>query len=332
MRLTTFFSSLVQGPWRAASLAGCLSLGLLAQNAQAWPDRTIRMIVPFSAGGTTDLLGRLVSEGIGASLGQPVVVINKGGAGGNLGASEVARAAPDGYTLLLGTPGTQVTNQFVYKSPGYDLVKDFAPVAFVARVANVVIASPTTQFKTMHDLIRAAKERPGELNWGTPGIGSSGHLALELIKQQTGIDIAHVPYKGASQARNDLLAGTIELGSDNLPTALAAIKAGQLVALGVSSTVPDPSLPDVLPIGEAVPGYELNSWFVVMAPAGTPEDVVNKLNTAVNTWLQEPKTQEKLAQLAAVPEVKTPEELKKFLQSELTKYESLTRSAGIQPQ
>ncbi|AUL45815.1 ABC transporter substrate-binding protein [Bordetella trematum] len=328
MRLSPLVSLPGAGSLRAACV---LALGLFAGSAHAWPDKPLRLVVPFAAGGTTDMLARLVAEGIGPGLGQPVVVVNKGGAGGNLGATEVARAKPDGYTLLLGTPGTQVTNRLVYQNTGYDAVKDFTPVAHVANVANVVLTSPATGFKDMADLIRAAKARPGQLNWGTPGIGSSGHLAMELIQQMAGIELTHVPYTGASQARNDLLAGTIELGSDNLPTALGAIRAGQLIALGVSSKQPDPALPRVQPIGATVPGYELNSWFVVMAPAGTPPDAVERLNGAINQWLQQDATRAKLTELAAVPVPGSPQALGQFLASESSKYETLTRAAGISP-
>lgn len=312
--------------------AVCGAFVVTAGPALAFPERNIRIVVPFEAGGTTDLLARMVADGIGPLLGQPVVVLNKGGAGGNIGAREVALAPPDGYTLMMGTPGTQAINALVYKNPGYDPIKSFAPVAYVASVANVFLTSPRSGIKNMEDLLKTVKANPGKLNWGTPGIGSSGHLSLEMFKQLTGTDITHVPYKGAGLARNDLLAGVIELSSDNLPTAVSGIKAGQMIALGVSSPTPDPTLPDVSPIANSVPGYEMSSWFVVMAPAGTPADVVDKLNGAINTWLKEPKTRERLAELAAVPVGGTPQFLADHILKEQDKYRKLVKLAGVTPQ
>lgn len=327
MRLSFFFRKTLLA---ASAVAGVFVVS--AGPAFAWPDRPLRLVVPFESGGTTDLLARMLADGVGPTLGQSIVVVNKGGAGGNIGAREVAQAPADGYTLMMGTPGTQAINALVYRNPGYDPVKSFTPVAYVARVANVVLTSPKSGIKSMDDLLKAAKADPGKLNWGTPGIGSSGHLALEMIKQKTQTSITHVPYKGAGQARNDLLGGVIQLTSDNLPTAVAGIRSGQLVALGVSSAEPDPALPNIPPIAAAVPGYELTSWFVVMAPAGTPADVVNKINGAINQWLKEPKTRERMAELAAVPIGGTPESLGAHIQREQEKYRQLVQLAGVTPQ
>lgn len=317
---------------RRLALGACVALGLFSATAYAWPDRPIRIVVPFEAGGTTDLLARMVAEGIAPDLGQSVVVSNKGGAGGNIGASEVARAPADGYTLLFGTPGTQVINGLVYANPGYDPQGSFAPVAYVARVANVVLTTPRSGLKDMSDVLKAAREKPGALNWGTPGIGSSGHLSLELIRQMAKIDITHVPYKGAGQARVDLLSGTIDLQGDNLPTAMKALEQGQLVALGVSSANADPRLPNVKPIAATIPGYELTSWFVVMAPAGTPAAVVDKLNGSIQRWLALPATRSRLDKLAATPVGGTPADLAAHLAREQSKYQALVKSAGITPQ
>ena len=299
--------------------------------AHAWPQAPVRIVVPFSPGGTTDLLGRLVAEGLRAELGGEVIVENKAGAGGNIGATEVARAKPDGYTLLMGTPGTQIINALVYKQTGYDAQKDFAPVAYIAEVPNVILAYPGTGIGSIADLIRRAKEDPTALNWGSPGVGSTGHLALELLKQKTGISINHIPYKGASQAINDLLGGQIQLAGDNLPTALPFIKSGKLKALGVTSRAPAASAPDIAPVAATVPDYELTSWFVLMAPANTPKEVIASLNTAVNKWLQKPETRQRLLGQAAKPIGGTPEQLAAHLAKEKTKYETLVRNAGIQP-
>ncbi|MET4576733.1 Bug family tripartite tricarboxylate transporter substrate binding protein [Ottowia thiooxydans] len=319
-----------------AAFAACVvvmaPLAGVAASAQSWPDKPLRLVVPFAAGGTTDLLGRLLAEGITPELGQPVVVVNRAGAGGSLGAAEVARAAPDGYSLLLGTPGTQAINAYVYKSIGYDPRKDFSPVAYVVQVPNVVLTNPQSGLKTMADVLRFAKASPGKLNWGSPGVGSSGHLMLEMFKQRAGVDITHVPYKGASQANNDLLGGQIQMSGDNLPTALPFINTGKLVALGVTSKESVPSAPGVPPVAATLPGFELTSWFVLMAPAETPRPVVDKLNTAVERWLAKPETRKRLQELSAQPVGGSPESLARHLESEQRKYKDLTSAAKIEPQ
>ncbi len=319
-----------------AALTAC-SMALVAAApgmaaAQTWPDKPVRLVVPFAAGGTTDLVGRLLAEGIAPELGQPLVVANRAGAGGSLGAAEVARAPADGYTLLLGTPGTQAINAYVYKNIGYDPSKDFAPVAYVVQVPNVVLTNPQSGFKTIADVVRAAKESPDKLNWGSPGVGSSGHLILEMFKQRAQVEIAHVPYKGASQATNDLLGGQIQLSGDNLPTALSFIRTGKLVALGVTSKEAVPSAPGVAPVAATLPGFELTSWFVLMAPAGTPAAVVERLNTAVERWLAKPETRKRLTELSAQPVGGSPESLARHLASEQRKYKELTTAAKIDPQ
>lgn len=298
----------------------------------AWPTKPVRIIVPFSAGGTTDYLGRLVAEGLGKELGQPVIVENKAGAGGNIGATEVVRAKPDGYTLLLGTPGTQVINQLVYKNMPFDPKKDFSPVAFIASVPNVILANPNVGINTIEDLLHKAKTEPNTLNWGSPGIGSSGHLSLALLTQKTGAEIVHVPYKGASQANTDLQGGQIQLAADNLPTALALIHAGKLTALGVTSLNSSEAAPEIPPIAQTIPGYELVSWFVLMAPANTPAPIIEQLNQAVNTWLEKPTTKQKFQISAATPEGGTIERLATHIKNEQQKYEELVRAAGIEPQ
>jgi tripartite-type tricarboxylate transporter receptor subunit TctC len=313
-------------------IAAAAALGAAAPASAAWPEQPVRLVVPFAAGGTTDVLGRLMAEGLGAELGQSVVVVNKAGAGGSLGASEVVHAQPDGYTLLLGTPGTQIINAYVYKKIGYDPVKDFAPVAYVAQVPNVVLTHPGSGLKNMDDLLRTARAEPGRLNWGSPGVGSSGHLALEMIKRMGKVDIRHVPYKGASQANNDLLGGQIDLSADNLPTALPLIKAGKLVALGVTSAQPVAAAPGVAAIAQSVPGFELTSWFVVMAPAGTPQPVIDKLNAAAQRVLDAPATRERLAALAAQPMGGTPQALAQHLQTEREKYRVLIEGTDIRPE
>ena len=316
-----------------ALLAWCAALAPLAGHAaEAWPSRPLRLVVPFAPGGTTDLLGRMVAEGLTEALGQPVVVENKAGAGGNLGAADVARAQPDGYTLMMGTPGPLAINQFVYASLPFRPDKDFAAVSYVADVPNVILANPATGFKNVADLLAAARARPGQLNWGSPGVGSTGHLQLEILKQLARIDIAHVPYKGASQATSDLLAGHIQLAGDNVPTALPHINAGKLTALGVTSAQELPSLPGVAPVQATVPGYLLQSWFVVVAPAGTPKPIVDRISAAIDAHLKRPAVAERLRTLGAMPIGGAPEVLAQHLAAEQARYRDVTARADIKPE
>ena len=303
-----------------------------ASAADAWPSRPIRMVIPFAPGGTTDLLGRLVAEGLRKSLGQSVIVENKAGAGGNLGAGEVARAQPDGYTLMMGTPGPLAINPYVYANVSFRPEKDFAAVSHVADVPNVILTNPATGFKNMADLLAAAKARPGQLNWGSPGVGSTGHIQLELLKQLANVDIAHVPYKGASQAATDLLAGHIQLSGDNVPTALDLIRSGKLVALGVASERELQVLPGVAPVGATVPGYLLSSWFVVVAPAGTPKPIIDRISAVIDAYLKQPETAERLRTLGAIPVGGPAERLAEHLKSEQARFRDVISRTSIKPQ
>ena len=249
----------------------------------------MRYIVPFAPGGTTDILARIMGEHFRQAFKQPFLVENKAGAGGNLGAAEVASAAPDGYTILMGTPGTQAINQFLYSKMPYNTEKDFAPVVFVASVPNVLIVHPSLGVKSLKELIERARAKPGSINYATPGPGTTGHLSTELFKSMTKIDLVHVPYKGSGPALQDLLAGQVQMTIDNLPSAMAHIKSGKLIALGVTTAKPVPSLPDVPPIASVAPGYEASSWFVTMAPAATPPAIIARLNAEANNILAKPE-------------------------------------------
>lgn len=313
----------------AASMAAALSafalLPVAASAAEAWPTRSIQIVVPFGPGGTTDLLARLVAEGISKELGQTVIVQNRPGAGANIGAAEVARAAPDGYTLLMGTPGPLAINPHVYSDMSFDPAKDFAAVSYVADVPNVLLANPATGIKNIPELLERAKAQPGELNWGSPGVGSTGHLQLELLKQLAGVDISHVPYKGAAQATTDLIAGHIQFAGDNVPTALENIRAGKVVAMGVASEEELEVLPGVRPVAEAVPGYLLPSWFVLVAPAGTPQEVTERIAAAVDAFEQQPATIERFRSLGAIPVGGAPQRLADHLKSEQERFGKLMR-------
>ena len=316
----------------AVLLVAAIAPSASAQSTDAWPTRSLRIVVPFAPGGTTDLIARMVAEGLSQSLGQTVIVENKAGAGGNLGAAEVARAAPDGYTLLMGTPGPLAINRFVYANTPFQADKDFAAVSYVANVPNVVLANPATGFANMEDMLAAARARPGQLNWGSPGVGSTGHIALEMLKQQAKVDIAHVPYKGASQATADLLGGQIQLSGDNVPTALPYVRAGKLVALGVMGDGALPALPGVAPVSAAVPGFSLDSWFVIVAPAATPKAIVDRISAAIDAYIKQPAVAARLRDLGAIPIGGPPARLASHLATEQKRFADVIARTGIKPE
>ena len=297
-------------------------------HAQSWPAKPVRFVVPFAPGGTTDILARLVGQHLGDALGQPFVIENRAGAGGNIGAGEVARAAPDGYTILMGTPGTQAINQFIYTKMPYDTLKDFAPVSLVARVPNVLVAHPSLGFKSLQDLIAYARANPNKLNSASPGAGTTGHLSLELFKKLTGVQIQHVPYKGSGPALNDLIAGQVQMTIDNLPSAMPHIQAGKLVALGVTTEQKVAVLPDVPTVASVAPGYEASSWFVVMAPAQTPDAIVRRLSGEIDKLVKKPAVLERMKALGADPVGGTPEQLAAHLAAEVKKWRDVARASG----
>ncbi len=245
--------------------------------------------MPFAPGGTTDLTARIVAEQLTQAFKQNFVVENKAGAGGNLGAAEVAKAAPDGYTFLMGTPGTQAINQFLYPKMPYDTAKDLVPVSFVVRVPNVLMVNPQLPAKNIKELIALLKAQPGKLSYGTPGNGSTGHLSTELFKTQAGVFVTHIPYRGSGPMLQDLMAGQVQMSIDNMPSALPLIQSGKLVALGVTSAQPVPQLPGVPAIASVLPGYEAEAWFVLVAPAGTPQPIIDKLSAEVDRILKKPE-------------------------------------------
>jgi tripartite-type tricarboxylate transporter receptor subunit TctC len=311
---------------RAILLALLLAAG--AAHAQDWPAKPVRFVVPFPPGGTTDILARLVGQHLSESLGQTFVVDNRGGAGGNIGAAEVAKAAPDGYTIMMGTPGTQAINQYIYTKMPYDTEKDFAPVSFVARVPNVLVVNPGVGVKSLEALIKYARANPNKLNSASPGAGTTGHLSLELLKTMAGVQIQHVPYKGSGPALNDLLGGQVQMTIDNLPSAMPHIQSGKLVALAVTTEKRVEALPDVPTVASVVPGYEASSWFVVMAPARTPEPVVRKLAGEIDKLLKKPAVLERMKTLGAQPVGGTPEQLAKHLSVETKKWREVARASG----
>jgi tripartite-type tricarboxylate transporter receptor subunit TctC len=317
---------------RRALVAGLLSaaaaLALPAHAQTDWPTRPVRIVVPFAAGGTTDLTARIVAEQLSQVYKQTFVVENKAGAGGNLGAVEVAKAAPDGYTFLMGTPGTQAINQFLYPKMPYDTAKDLVPVSFVVRVPNVLMVNPQVPAKNIAELIALLKKQPGKLSYGTPGNGSTGHLSTELFKTQAGVYVTHIPYRGSGPMLQDLVAGQVQMSIDNLPSALPLIQAGKIVALGVTSLQPIPQLPGVPAIASVLPGYSAEAWFVLVAPAGTPQPIIDKLSAEVDRILKKPEVAERFAKLGATPVGGTPKQLGDFIAAETLKWKEVVRVSG----
>ncbi len=311
----------------AAAAACALLPGPAA--AQAFPSKPITIIVPFAAGGTTDILARIIAQGMGAELGQSVVVDNRAGAGGNIGGQVAARAPADGYTLFMGTVGTHAINAALYKKMPFDPIKDFAPLTRVANVPNLLVANPAQPFKTVQELIAYAKANPGKINFGSSGSGSSIHLSGELFKSMAKVDMQHVPYKGSAPAVTDLLGNQIAIMFDNMPSAIQHVRSGKLRAIAVTTAKRSPELPDVPTIAESgVPGYEATSWFGMFAPAATPAPVVAQLNATIVKVLAQPDIRKKLAEQGAEAAGETPAQFADFIQKESVKWGRVVKESG----
>ena len=312
----------------ALAFAALASIAMPAQ-AQTYPTKPIRLVVPFPAGGTTDILARAVAQKLSETLGQQVIVDNRPGAGGNIGSELVARSAPDGYTLLMGTVGTHAINVSLYPKLPYDPVKDFTPIVLMAGVPNVLVVNPSLPARSVSELIAYAKANPGKLNFASSGSGTSIHLSGELFKVLTGVQMTHVPYKGSAPALTDLVGGQVQLMFDNLPSSLAFIKAGKLRALAVTSKTRAAALPDVPTMVEAgVPDFEASSWFGILAPAGTPRDIVVRINAEVAKWLATPDAREKLAGQGAIAAGGAPEDFARHIASETAKWARVVKASG----
>jgi tripartite-type tricarboxylate transporter receptor subunit TctC len=325
---------------RRSLLATALAVPALAWAQTAWPSKPVRIVVPFAAGGTTDLLARALAPELQRAFGQPFIVDNKPGAGGNLGAAEVAKSAPDGHTLLMGTVGTHGINQSLYPKLPYDPIKDFLPITLVAGVPNVLVLNPAKAqamgIASVPDLVRYAKAHPGKLNMASSGNGTSIHLSGELFKTLTGTFMVHFPYRGSGPALIDLMGGTTDLMFDNLPSALPQIKAGKLKALAVTSSQRSQALPELPTIAEAgasLPGqplksYEASSWFGLLAPAGTPADVVQRVQQATAQALASPALKERLLSQGAIPSGMPSAEFAKFIGAETKKWARVVKASG----
>jgi tripartite-type tricarboxylate transporter receptor subunit TctC len=314
-------------PVFAAGVLANAGGGAFAQST--YPVKSIRLIVPFAAGGPTDVIARAVGQKLTESLGQPVVIDNRAGSGGNIGTDIVAKAPPDGYTLVMGIVGTHAINASLYSKMPYDSVKDFAPITLTGAATIIMVAHPSVPAKSIKELIALAKSKPGQLNLASPGSGTPQHLAGELFKTMAGINMVHVPYKGAAPAVIDLLGGQVSVGFVSLPAALSHVKAGKLTALGISNARRSAIAPDVPTIAESgLPGYELENWYGVLAPAGTPREIVNKLNREIVKALQIPEVKERLNSQGFEIRTSTPEQFAAYIKSEIVKWAKIVKDSG----
>jgi tripartite-type tricarboxylate transporter receptor subunit TctC len=311
--------------------AGSLALGQAAWAAdEPWPQRPITLVVPFSAGSIVDVQARMIARGLAARLGQPIVIDNKVGVSGSLGADVVARAAPDGYTLLIGTQGTQGTNSALYKTIRYDPVKDFAAVHGLLGNANVLVTNPATKFRDVKSLVEAAKANPGKIAFASGGVGTAGHLCLELLQTATGARFNHVPYKSTNAAQVDLISGTIDALFDFVLTAGPHIKSGRMTALAVTSTKRLSALPDVPTMGEAgFAAADALSWGGVFAPARTPASIVQRLSDELDAVMKSPEVKASLEAAASFPLDMPHETFQPFVEREASKWREVIRKAGV---
>ncbi|MBL8524863.1 MAG: tripartite tricarboxylate transporter substrate binding protein [Betaproteobacteria bacterium] len=312
-----------------AILLGLISVNAAAQGAATYPNKPIKIVVPFPPGGATDILARSIGAELQKTFNQSVIVENKPGGGGNLGADTVAKSAPDGYTLVMGTVGTHAINMSLYSKMPYDAIKDFEPVVLVAGVPNLLVVHPSVAAKNVKELTALAKSMPGKLNVASSGNGTSIHMAAELYKVMAGVDILHVPYKGSSPAVTDLLGGQVQLMFDNMPSALPHAKAGKLRPLAVTSLKRSASFPDVPTMDEeGLKGFDATSWFGLLAPAGTPKDIVAKLNKASVAAIATAEMKERLAANGADPVGNSPAEFATFIKAENEKWAKIVKASG----
>jgi tripartite-type tricarboxylate transporter receptor subunit TctC len=306
------------------------ALTLFSGNSPAlqFPERPLRLIVPFAAGGAADIVARAVGERLGKQLGQPVVVENKPGAGATIGADFVAKSAPDGYTLLYGTPGPQIVNPYLMKKLPYDPVNDFAPITQLVVIPNMLVVHPSVPAKSVKELIDLAKSQPGKINYGSAGIGASSHLSGELFRTAAGIQIVHVPYKGTGAALQDLLAGNIQMAIDSITVFMPYLKSGTLRALAVSSPERSPLYPDLPVIADTLPGFDAYAMNYIATSAGTPRPIIEKLNRDINAVLKMPDLRERLISMGATPTGGTPEELARVIKSESEKWRKVIEISG----
>jgi tripartite-type tricarboxylate transporter receptor subunit TctC len=313
--------------WSLLALVALTCLPALAAQAQDYPTKPVKWVVAYPPGGTTDILARIVGQALSERLGQQFVIDNRPGAGNNIGTEQVVNSAPDGYTILLVNPANGI-NATLYKKLPFNFLRDIAPVAGITRVPNVMEINPNFPAKTVAEFIAYGKANPGKINMASSGNGTSVHLSGELFMAMTGIKMTHVPYRGANPALTDLIAGTVDVLFDNLPSSIEFIRGGKLRALAVTTDKRNAALPDVPTVADTVPGYEASAWFGIGAPKNTPPEVIAKLNKAVNDVLADPKMKAKLADLGGIPMAGTPADFGKVMADETAKWEKVVKFAG----
>ncbi|MBB5535314.1 Bug family tripartite tricarboxylate transporter substrate binding protein [Rhizobium giardinii] len=313
----------------ALMATSALALGGEAR-AQEFPDRPVTLVVPFAAGGSTDVVARIIGQKMSDDLGQQVVVENVAGAGGNLGADRVARAEPDGYTILMGTVATHALNPLILKTKPYDPEKDFAPVSLLVLVPNVLVVNPQLPVKNVDELLALLKASPDQYAYASSGNGTPLHLSGELFKKMAGVSMQHVPYKGSGPALNDVIGNQVPIMFDNLPSSSGHITSGTLKALAVTTKERAASFPDVPTIAETIPGYETYTWNALFAPAGTPKDVIDRLNASAKKALADPAVAEKMKGFSATIVASTPDELGAHVKAELAKWGPIVKEANVQ--
>ena len=313
------------------AVAGAAAGAAPALAQGAYPNRPVRVIVPFAAGGTTDIFARLIGERLSTALGQQFIIENRGGAGGNIGADAVAKAAPDGYTLVMGTVGTHAINASLYAKMPYDPLTDFEPIAFAAGVPNLMVVNPkNVKATTVPAFIAEAKAAPKKFNMASSGNGTSIHLSGELFKQLAGVEMPHVPYRGSGPAINDLIGGQVEVMFDNLPSSIEQVKAGNLRALAVTSAARSPALPETPTLAESgLPGFEASSWFALFAPKGTPAEIADKLNAEVRKALDAPELRKRFTDLGGEIKPMSRSELMAYVRGEHAKWAGVVKSSGV---
>ena len=321
------------GNYMVAAAALCLTLGLsTTASAEDYPTKPIKVVVPAPPGGGTDILGRMVADGISKELGQPVIVLNHGGASGMIAADIVVKSPADGYTLFMVYSGIVTVNQALFKHVRYDPVKDFAPIAMFVDVPNVLIVRSSLPVNSVAELIALAKKEPGKLKYATSGNGTSNHLAMELFKQLAGIDMVNIPYKGGAPAMTDMLGGQVDLMFNNTVEVNRHLAGGKIRALAVATSKRTPALPDLPTVAESgVPGYEMRLWYGLVAPAGVPQSIVDKLNKAVRTTQEQPEVKARLATMGAEPVALSPAEMGALIKSDGEKWSGVIQRAGIEP-
>jgi tripartite-type tricarboxylate transporter receptor subunit TctC len=321
---------------KALAILATLALAALGPSqafAQAYPTKPVRLIVPFPPGGSTDIVARIVAQKLGERIGQPLVVENRGGAGGTIGTEVVAKAAPDGYILGFASTSTHAVAPAVYTKLGYDPVKDFAPISLVAVTPYLLVVNPKVEVKSLKEFVAYVKERPGKLNYASAGTGSTTHLAMEMLKSAAGLFILHIPYNGNGPAGTAVIAGDVEFLFGSLPAVLPHAKSGRVRPLAVGTPKRSPSLPDVPTVAESgFAGFDASLWLAIMAPAGTPVPVVDRLHQEIVAVVRSPDAAEALSKAGAEPITSTPTELANMVKDGVLKYAKAVKQAGVQPE